>query len=41
MPIIVEMDARVTVFQQMEELEAPVILINKFDIVPEEIDRFL
>ena len=41
MPRLVEMDAQVTVFQQMEEGGGPVILINKFDVSPEEVDRFL
>jgi heme-degrading monooxygenase HmoA len=38
---LVEMDARVTVFQQMNEKGGPVVLINKFDVSPEDIDRFL
>jgi heme-degrading monooxygenase HmoA len=38
---LVEMDPHVTVFQQMEDEEGPVILINKFDIAPEDVDQFL
>jgi quinol monooxygenase YgiN len=41
MPKLVEMDAQVTVFEQMEEKGGPVILINKFDVNSEEVDRFL
>jgi hypothetical protein len=35
------MDATVTVFQQMEENGGAVIVINKFDVSPDEVDRFL
>ena len=38
---LVEMDASVTVFQQMNETGGPVILINKFNLVPEDVDQFL
>jgi quinol monooxygenase YgiN len=37
----VEMDERVGIFEQMEEDVGPVILINKFSVVPEEFDQFL
>jgi len=38
---LVEMDAHVTVFQQMEEQGGPVILINKFEVAREDVDQFL
>lgn len=38
---LVEMDERVTIFEQMEENVGPVILINKFSVNPEEFDLFL
>jgi hypothetical protein len=38
---IVEMDERVGIFTQMEEDVGPVILINKFSVIPEEFDLFL
>ena len=38
---LVELDPHVTVFQQMEDEGGPVILINKFDVAPEEVDQFL
>jgi quinol monooxygenase YgiN len=38
----VEMDETVTMKDQMEEeVSGPVILINKFNVEPEEIDQFL
>jgi hypothetical protein len=37
----VEMDERVGIFAQMEEDAGPVILINKFNVSPEEFDQFL
>jgi heme-degrading monooxygenase HmoA len=36
-----ELDPHVTVFEQMEDEGGPVILINKFDVAPEDIDQFL
>jgi hypothetical protein len=37
----VEMDERVGIFAQMEEDVGPVILINKFNLNPEEFDLFM
>jgi hypothetical protein len=40
----VEMDERVTTAAQAEEVKEdnePVILINKFNVKPEEVDKFL
>jgi quinol monooxygenase YgiN len=37
----VEMDEKITVLKQMEEDIGPVILINKFNVNPEDVDRFL
>jgi heme-degrading monooxygenase HmoA len=41
MPRLVEMDRHVTVFQQMEDTAGPVVLINKFDVESDDVDRFL
>src|SRR5919108_5345619 len=39
---LVEMDEKVTFSEQMEEKNVgPVILINKFNVKPEEVDHFL
>lgn len=38
---LVEMDAKVTLFSQMEESGGPVILINKFNVDPSEVDQLL
>jgi heme-degrading monooxygenase HmoA len=38
---LVEMDPRVTIFQQMEDVGGPVVLINKFEVGSEDVDRFL
>lgn len=38
---IVEMDERITVSAQMEENIGPVILMNKFNIDPEDADQFI
>ena len=38
---MVEMDERVSIFAQMEDVKGPVILINKFSVKPEEFDQFL
>ena len=35
------MDEKVTFPEQMEEDIGPVILINKFNVNPEDVDRFL
>ena len=40
-PKFVEMDETVTIFTQMEQNMGPVILINKFNVKPEEADPFL
>jgi quinol monooxygenase YgiN len=36
-----EMDEKVTLYEQLEENVSPVILINKFNVKPEEADQFL
>jgi hypothetical protein len=36
-----EMDEKVTFYEQLEENTGPVILINKFNVKPEEADQFL
>jgi heme-degrading monooxygenase HmoA len=41
MPKFVEMDERVTLFQQMEEQGGPVILINKFNVKAEDVAALL
>jgi heme-degrading monooxygenase HmoA len=41
MPKFVEMDENVTLFAQMEEPVGQVILINKFNVEPGDIDQFL
>jgi quinol monooxygenase YgiN len=38
---LVELDRHVTVFQQMEDDGGPVILINTFEIAPEDVEQFL
>jgi heme-degrading monooxygenase HmoA len=38
---LVEMDEKVTISAQMEVNVGPVILINKFNVKPEDIDQFL
>jgi heme-degrading monooxygenase HmoA len=38
---IVEMDEKVTISEQMELNVGPVILINKFNVKPEDTDQFL
>jgi hypothetical protein len=38
---IVEMDEKVTISAQMEANVGPVILINKFNVKPKDIDQFL
>jgi quinol monooxygenase YgiN len=38
---LVEMDEKITVFEQMEANVDSVILINKFNVKPDEVDRFL
>ena len=41
MPNFVEMDATVTLADQLKTDEEPVILINTFVVAPEEVDRLL
>ena len=41
MPRLVEMDEKVTLFEQMEENVSPVILINSFKVKPEDVDQLL
>jgi heme-degrading monooxygenase HmoA len=38
---LIEMDPKVTVFEQMNVDGSAVILINKFNVDPDEVDRFL
>jgi heme-degrading monooxygenase HmoA len=38
---IVEMDENVTLKSQLEEDIAPVVLLNKFTVIPEDVDQFL
>jgi len=38
---LAELDRHVTVFQQMDDESGSVILINKFEIAPEDVDQFL
>lgn len=38
---IVETDKRVTLEKQLEENAGPVILINKFNLDPQDVDQFL
>jgi len=41
MPKFTEMDAKVTLMQQMESDVSPVVLINRFTVVAEEVEQFL
>ena len=41
MPKLIEMDERVTLRMQMEENVSPVILINSFNVKPEDVDQLL
>jgi heme-degrading monooxygenase HmoA len=41
MPQMVEMDERVTLREQMQQQVGPVILINKFNVKPDEADQLL
>jgi heme-degrading monooxygenase HmoA len=38
---LAEMDDRVTLLQQLQQGNGPVVLINKFNVAPEEEDRML
>jgi hypothetical protein len=38
---LVEMDEAVTIFNQLEQNEGPVVLINEFDVEPDEADQFV
>jgi len=40
-PKLIEMDPNVTVFDQMNDTGGAVVLINKFNVDPEEIEQFL
>ena len=41
MVTIVEMDERITLEKQLDEDAGPVIVMNKFNVGPDEIDEFL
>ncbi len=41
MPQLVEMDRHVSLFEQMEQRVGPVILINTFQVAPEDVDQLL
>ena len=41
MPKFAEMDERVTLFEQMDEGGGPVVLINKFNVDPDEVEQLL
>jgi heme-degrading monooxygenase HmoA len=36
-----EIDEKVTYLQQLDEDDGPVVLINQFNVAPEDVDRFL
>jgi len=36
-----EMDERVTLFEQMKDRGGPVVLINKFNVRPDEVDQLI
>ena len=38
---LIEMDEKVTLFEQMDSQVAPVILINKFNVKEEQVQEFL
>jgi quinol monooxygenase YgiN len=38
---LVEMDEQVSFMKQMDDNAGPIILINKFNVNPEEVDKFL
>jgi hypothetical protein len=38
---LVEMDAKITLFEQMQDRDGPVILINKFNVRPDEVNQLL
>jgi hypothetical protein len=37
----IEMDQTVSLFSQLEQNKGPVVLINEFDVKPEEADEFV
>ena len=41
MPKLIEMDSKVTMFEKMNDTGGAVVLINKFNVDPEEVDQFL
>jgi heme-degrading monooxygenase HmoA len=36
-----EMDARITYMQQLQEESGPVLLMNQFNVAPDDVERFL
>jgi quinol monooxygenase YgiN len=38
---LVEMDATITLFAQMQDRGGPVVLINKFNVRPDQVDQLL
>jgi heme-degrading monooxygenase HmoA len=36
-----EMDERITYMQQLQEERGPVVLINQFNVTPEDVERFV
>ena len=36
-----EMDERITYLQQLHEESGPVVLVNQFNVAPEDVERFL
>lgn len=38
---LVEMDETVSLFTQLEQNKVPVVLINEFDVKPDQTDQFL
>lgn len=41
MPKLIEMDEKVSLHAQMEQKGGPIILINKFNVAPSEVDQLL
>ncbi len=37
----IEMDQTISLFTQLEQNKSPVVLINEFDVQPEEADQFI
>ena len=38
---IVEMDKRITLEKQLDENVGPIVMMNKFNVDPQEVDEFL